>query len=202
MLIITPRITLRDFKPADRAAFVAYQSDPRYRGLYDLDDEPARAGDLFDLFVTWQDEEPRLNYQVGLFETATGRLCGCVGLRQSPDDPAVAVLGIELVPSDWGRYRVGLDAAMCLVEYGFDTLHLATIVGDTASGNKRVEKLARWFGARVIDRRDGPEWMHARGWQEVVWELTLDEWRRSDRRHGRRTTLTHETARSRELGSG
>lgn len=184
MLIITPRITLRDFEPADRVAFISYQSDPRYRGLYDLEDDQTRAGELFDLFVTWQNEEPRLDWQVGLFDTATGRLCGCGGLRQRPRDPATAVLGIELAPSDWGRYRIALDAAMRMIEYGFDTLQLAAIVGDTASGNRRVEKLARWFGARIIDRRNGPEWMRARGWEEVDWALARDEWRRSDRRMG------------------
>lgn len=202
MHIITPRITLRDFEPANRAAFVSYQLDPRYRGLYDLEDDPARAGELFDLFVIWQNEEPRLNYQVGLFDTATDGLCGCVGLRQRPGDPATAVLGIELAPSDWGRYRIALDAAVCLIEYGFDSLQLVTIVGDTASGNKRVDKLARWFGARIVDRRDGPEWMRARGWREVDWALTRDEWQNSDRLHGRRTKLTSEAPSSLKLGSG
>ncbi len=81
-----------------------------------------------------------------------------------------------------GRYRLALDAAVCLVEYGFDALQLRMIVRNTASGNKRVEKLARWFGARIIDGREGPDWMSVRGWQEVDWALTRDEWRRSDRR--------------------
>jgi ribosomal-protein-alanine N-acetyltransferase len=194
MLIITPRITLRDFECADRASFVAYQLDPRYRRLYDFDEDPIRAGDLFELFASWRDEKPRINYQVGLFDTATGRLCGCVGLRQRPDDPATAVLGVELAPRDWGRYRMALDAGVCLVEFGFDTLHLETIIGITASGNKRVAKLARWFGARIVDRRAGPEWMAARGWQEVDWALTRNEWRRSDHWRERRTNSPFEPA--------
>jgi hypothetical protein len=31
-------------------------------------------------------------------------------------------------------------------------------VGDTASGNNRVEKLARWFGADIVAQRPGPKW--------------------------------------------
>lgn len=182
MIISTPRITLRDFEQGDHAAFVAYQMDPRYRRLYDFNNDPARAGELFDLFLSWQSEEPRRNFQIGIFDRATNRLCGCAGLRGRPSDNETAVLGIELAPSDWGRYRIAVDAAACLVEYGFTTLGLRVIVGDTASGNKRVEKIARWFGARIIDGREGPEWMHARGWQEVDWALTAEEWRRSDRR--------------------
>lgn len=182
MIISTPRITLRDFEPADRAAFVAYQMDPHYRRLYDLDEKPARADELFDLFASWRDEEPRRNFQLGIFDTSTNRLCGCAGLRERPEDGETAVLGIELAPSDWGRYRIALDATACLVEHGFGALRLRTIIGDTASGNQRVEKLARWFGARIIDRRDGPEWMRARGWQEVDWALTRDEWQHSEQR--------------------
>jgi len=182
MMIKTPRITLRDFEEGDRDPFILYQMDPRYRRLYGFSDDPTRAGQLFDLFLGWQTGEPRRNFQVGIFDTATNRLCGCAGLRGRPEDSQTAVLGIELAPSDWGRYRIALDTAACLVEYAFSTLGLRMIVGDTASGNKRVEKLARWFGARIIDERDGPEWMRARGWREVDWALTQDEWRSSERR--------------------
>jgi len=182
MMIKTPRITLRDFENGDRAAFISYQMDPRYRRLYDFSDDPTRAGELFHLFLQWQVEEPRRNFQVGIFDTATNRLCGCAGLRGRPEDSETAVLGIELAPTDWGRYRIALDTAASLVEYGFSTLQLRMIVGDTASGNKRVEKLARLFGAHIIDGRNGPEWMRSRGWQEVDWALTRDEWRSADRR--------------------
>ena len=97
------------------------------------------------------------------------------------------MLGIELAPSDWGRYRIALDVTTRLVEHGFNTLRLRMIVGDTASGNERVAKLARWFGARIIDRRDGPEWMHARGWQEVDWALTRGQWQQSAQRRKLKT---------------
>lgn len=179
MIICAPRIVLRDFESADRAPFVAYQMDPRYLRLYDLEADPTRADQLFDLFRSWRSEYPRRNFQLGVFDDKTGRLCGCAGLRVRTEDPATAVLGIELAPSEWGRYRLALDVATLLVERGFEVLGLQMIIGDTASGNRRVEKLARLFGARIIDRRDGPEWMQARGWQEVDWAITRDEWRHS-----------------------
>ena len=175
MRLTTSRILLRDFAGSDRSAFAAYQGDPRYRRLYDLDDEPGRADTLFDLFAGWQAEQPRRNFQLGLFDAATGRLCGCAGLRASAEE-GVAVLGIELAPADWGRYRVALDAAGLLLEYGFEVLGLRMIIGNTASGNRRVEKLARWFGGEIIAERDGPEWMRRRGWREVDWALRRESW--------------------------
>jgi ribosomal-protein-alanine N-acetyltransferase len=69
-----------------------------------------------------------------------------------------------------------------LIEHGFQNLDLHMIIGTTASGNKRVERLARWFEADIVARRDGPDWMAARGWSEVDWALARDDWVRSDRR--------------------
>ena len=178
VLIELPRFLLRDFTSADRAAFVAYQMDPRYLDLYDLSgSDPGRAERLFDLFVEWQGGEPRRNFQIGVFDLATGRLLGCAGLRRTGDD--IAVFGIELAPSEWGRFRIAIDVAAALMEHGFRTLGLQTIMGDTASGNRRVEKLARFFGAEITARRPGPDWMRMRGWQEVDWSLSRVAWERS-----------------------
>jgi ribosomal-protein-alanine N-acetyltransferase len=181
VLIGLPRFLLRDFREDDRRAFVSYQHDPRYLGLYDFDPHDVqRAGKLFELFLAWQREEPRSHVQLGIFDRRDGMLCGSAGLRRLDD--ARAVLGIELAPSEWGRFRLALDVATGLLDYGFGTLGLDTIIGDTASGNSRVERLARWFGARIVARRAGPAWMQARGWQEVDWALDREEWDRSGRR--------------------
>jgi [ribosomal protein S5]-alanine N-acetyltransferase len=179
MLIRTNRFTLRDFREEDRAAFVSYQMDPRYRGLYDAGEGEGDAQALFDLFLAWRQVSPRENYQFGIFEAEAGRLCGCAGLRMAGAPPGAAVLGIELTPDDWGRYRLAIEVADALLEFGFSTLGLSSVVGDTASGNRRVEKLARWFGAEITDRRPGPGWMVARGWHSVDWMIDRQGWNRS-----------------------
>lgn len=177
MLIHTERFVIRDFDERDRVAFVAYQRDERYRRLYDLpDDGGQRADELFDRFAVWKQELPRRNVQVGIFDRVSGRLCGCCGLRQSDVPDGSAVFGIELTPDSWGRYRLAIDVAAALVDYGFSVLALDRITGDTASGNRRVERLARWFGATIVARRTGPDWMAARGWVEVGWALPRKAW--------------------------
>jgi hypothetical protein len=66
---------LREFEERDWGAFAAYQSDPRYMALYDLDAGDAeRARSLFDLFVGWQAANPRTNLQLGIFDRQTGEL--------------------------------------------------------------------------------------------------------------------------------
>lgn len=177
------RLELRDLTEADRAAFIGYQTDPAYLRLYDFGGEVERPRRLFDLFLEWQRQEPRMNFQLGIFDRETGRLLGCGGLRKSGD--ASAVLGIELAPSEWGRFRLAVDAATALLAYGFERLGLDTVVGHTASGNRRIERLAQWFGAELTARREGPAWMQARRWQEVDWSLSREQWLRTKERLGR-----------------
>jgi [ribosomal protein S5]-alanine N-acetyltransferase len=183
MRIETRRFSLRDFSDADRQSFIDYQLDPRYRRLYDrIDADAEHPARLFDLFMAWQSQNPRQNLQIGIFERTTSRLCGCAGLRRAGKPEGTAVLGLELTPDDWGRHGAAVEVAGALLEHGFLALGLHTIVGDTASGNSRVDKLARWFGAAVVGRRDGPPWMTARGWQEVEWALSRDAWHASPAR--------------------
>ena len=182
-LIQVRRILLRELGEVDRAAFIRYQTDPKYLSLYDFGDDVERPSQLFDLFLNWRREQPRLNFQLGIFDSATGRLLGCGGLRKANDHSAV--LGIELAPSEWGRFRVAIDAVAALLGHGFGPLGLETIFGDTANGNRRIEKLARWFGAEIVAQRDGPAWMQARGWQEVDWSLSRHEWEQAKDRLGR-----------------
>ncbi len=177
MQIDTARFLLRDLTEADRATFVAYQSDPRYRRLYDLDESYAHdASELFSLFLTWQPEEPRQNYQLGIIERRTGRLCGCAGLRGMGLGDGQAVLGIELAPDYWGRYRMALEVTGALIAVAFRDLGINRILGSTASGNARVERLALWFGAEIIAQRKGPDWMKSRNWSEVDWALSRSRW--------------------------
>jgi ribosomal-protein-alanine N-acetyltransferase len=186
MFIRTARLLLRDFVPSDRATFVAYQIDRRYGRLYDIGEgEDQRVHELFDLFVSWQQEMPRRNFQVGVFERNSGRLCGCAGIRKAGVSTGTAVLGIEFIPDDWGRYRLAVEVAAAVIEHGFSTLHLHRIVGAAASGNKRVGKLARWFGAEIVAQRPGPQWMIARGWTEVDWSRTREGWSESKQRRSR-----------------
>lgn len=77
---------------------------------------------------------------------------------------------------------MAVECTGALLEYGFSTLKLDRIIGTAASGNSRVEVLAQWFGAAIVDRRDGPTWMEARGWHEVGWALSRAAWERSPAR--------------------
>ncbi|MCB1885090.1 MAG: GNAT family N-acetyltransferase [Geminicoccaceae bacterium] len=181
------RFILRDFTDADRAAFLAYQADPHYRALHGPDEaNPRHAEDLLVRFAFWAEERPRRNYQLAVARKASGELLGCAGLRLENCCPGEGELGIELAPAHWGRYACAVEVARTLLAFGFVELGLRVIVGGTGSGNRRVARLAAWFGAEVGATRPGPAWMTARGWHEVEWRATREGWRES-KAGGRRT---------------
>lgn len=169
------RVILREFAEHDRSDFIRYQTDERYRRLYDFDSDLSRPNLLFDQFLTWRFETPRTNFQLGLFDAATADLLGCGGVREVAQ--GTGTLGLELAPDQWGRFRLAVDATVALLTLGFEVLQLETITGDTGTGNRRVEKLAQWFGAELINTREGPAWMQARGWREADWAINRDRWR-------------------------
>ena len=88
------RILLQDFTEQDRAAFIEYQTDTRYVRLYDYDGDTERPSKLFDLFLQWQRERPRLNLQLGIYGSDEQRLLGCAGLRR---------LDAEAAPFAWSQ---------------------------------------------------------------------------------------------------
>ncbi len=181
MRIVTARLVLRDFVEDDAPAFLAYQADLRYAALHGPGEaDPSHTRRLLQRFERWRSERPRQNYQLGAFRRdQAGTLVGCCGLRAAGCPDGTAELGVELAPDYWGRYGYAVEIVRALLDFGFGTLRLGEIRGVTASGNTRVARLASWFGARVTATRPGPDWMTARGWQEVEWRVTRAEWERS-----------------------
>ena len=181
----SPRFVFRDFVETDRVDFVSYQMDARYRMLYghhDTAETRARSDALFDRFLDWQHAEPRRNFQIGIFDRATQNMLGCTGLRCRDEPARSATFGIELAPSYWGHYRAAIEATALMIAYGFRELDLVTIIGDTASGNKRVARLANWFGAEITAERPGPDWMQHRDWTEIDWTLNRHDWEQSEQK--------------------
>jgi cysteinyl-tRNA synthetase len=181
MEIVTARLTLRDIAPADAPAFLAYQADPRYAALHGPDEaNPAHASDLLATFARWAAEAPRRHYQLGVFDRDRA-LVGCAGLRDVDAVSGTAELGVELAPDHWGRHGLAVEIVRALLAFGFDRLGLREVRGWTASGNARVARLARWFGAEPTATRDGPSWMRDRGWREVGWRIGREAWARAPR---------------------
>jgi hypothetical protein len=96
------RFTVRDFVDHDRNPFVRYQTDPRYRELYDLpEDHFAQASEIFSSFLQWQLEISRRNFQLAIIDPADGALPNfptvALPVRRNRRNSAVRILSREIV---------------------------------------------------------------------------------------------------------
>ncbi len=188
MSVTTERLLLRDFTPGDRAALLAYHSDPRYTEFYGPDEGgPEQTIQLLDLFLSWQAERPRRNYQLAIIGSntesnigsstelaASPEPIGNCGIRSKGYDSGTAELGLELAPAYWGR-GIATEAARAILGFAFRDLGLRRIVGISVTQNDRVTRLVTRLGFRSAGIRPGPDWMRARGWSETEWVLTAGE---------------------------
>lgn len=156
----TPRLVLRDFTPADEAAFIAYRADP------------AEGRELVERFAAWRRAEPRLNFQVAVCRrNDSAPLIGCCGLRREGLAEGIAEFGLELAPAWQGRYRYAMEITEAMLAHGFETLGLDEILSNTTEDNVRVHRLARWYGATSTSDGDG----------KVRWHFGREAWRQAMR---------------------
>lgn len=175
MQLSTKRFILRDFAENDIPAFINYHNDPRLRELYGSgENTPDHAAELIKLFISWADEQPRLNFQLAIARL-DGLLVGCCGLRMKDLPPGKAELGVELAPPYWGKFGYATETMTALIDFGFNELGLDQILGKTVSANSKISRLATAFGAKaaVIDT---PAWMAAKGWQQIQWQIDKVYW--------------------------
>jgi RimJ/RimL family protein N-acetyltransferase len=175
--LITERLLLRDFTPDDRAALLAYQGDPRYLEFYGPDEGgPESTVELLAMFLAWQAEEPRQNYQLAIVERAASpALIGCCGVRQKGFEAGVAEFGLELASQCWGR-GLASEAARAMLAFAFQDLGAREVLAVTVTQNHRVARLLERLGFRACGTRDGAGWMRERGLSETEWRLSAAQW--------------------------
>ncbi|WP_295811678.1 GNAT family N-acetyltransferase [uncultured Nitratireductor sp.] len=169
---------MRDFERADVSALTAYQSDPRFVSARESAGQDAGdPAELVTLFRKWAQERPRRNYQFAVIERKSGHLVGCAGLRTANCPQGNGELGIELSADLWGRYGSAVEITRGLLDFGFSTLGLREIFGETTDENHRAARLASFLGA-CLETTAGPENKgnnaHA---QPVIWRFRSVDWR-------------------------
>ncbi|WP_338762308.1 GNAT family N-acetyltransferase [Massilia sp. METH4] len=167
VITTTRRFVLREFEPPDADLFVAYQTAPDF-AMFHLASERGEdhARRVFRLFLDWQLERPRDNYQLAIAALERpANLIGSCGIRQERCAEGEAVFGIELARSYWGRFRYAQEVSEALINWAFDTLQLSALVADTAFENDAVARLAEACGF-VRTHADEKQW----------WRLERSAW--------------------------
>ena len=176
MQLIGDRVLLRDFAPDDVAPFAQYHADLRFLRFYGPEvRNPEHARSLVEQFISWASQEPRRNFQLAIIDRGTEDLIGCCGLRTVGLPDECADFGLELSADCWGR-GLANEAARLLVEFGFRSLGLIEVRGESVTENVRIAKLVRKLGFAAVGARRGREWMNDKGWTLTDWLLTRSVW--------------------------
>ena len=148
IILTTPRLQLRRLEATDVAALCAYRERPevaRYQSW-----ESFSSGDAIGLINTSTNGEPgqpRSWFQVGIVDSATGKLVGDCGLHCPGDDTRLMELGITLSPTAQGK-GYAAEALGAVITYCFRTLRTHRITAVTDAENTRAKALFLRLGFR------------------------------------------------------
>ena len=142
----TERLTLRQWRESDRAPFAALNADPEVMQHFPAPLTREQSDALIDR------HRARLAAgEPGLFAVdvrATGELIGFVGVAvprfQAPFTPCTEI-GWRLARPAWG-HGYATEAALAVLDHGFNTLALSEIVSFTYAGNQRSRAVMERIG--------------------------------------------------------
>lgn len=167
MLLTTPRLSLREFVRDDWRAVYDYQRDPRYLRFYRWEERTEDDARWFvEMFLKWQRDEPRRNYQLAIILTEENRLIGNGGVRIKNFDLREADMGYEINPLDWGN-GYATEAARALLHMGFVDLGLHRIWAQCIAENAASARVLEKIGMRFEGREREKEYIKGQ-WHDVL----------------------------------
>lgn len=158
-ILRTSRFSLREFTEDDRDAFIASHQAPLFARFHQPHErEVAHLSSVFDLFLAWQSETPRRNYQLAIAtREAEAGYIGNVGLRMQGMAEGEGEIGIELRPDYWGR-GAAREVTRAFLEWARDRDLVRTLTAETAPGNVAAERLAATAGLRLVGQAGKRQW--------------------------------------------
>lgn len=153
MSLSTRRLTLRQWRDADRAPFAQLSADPEVMEYFPATSTVADSHALVERATAHIDENGWGLWAVEV--TATRQFIGFVGLapdRLSPWDDQVEI-GWRLRRSAWG-HGYATEAGREALQYAFDEVGLDEVVSFTTEHNVRSRAVMHRLGLRHDPRRD------------------------------------------------
>lgn len=177
---VTSRLTLREWRSDDRAAFALLNADPEVMQHFPSTLTRQESDALVDRFEA--DLAKRGFAMWAVEERTTGSFIGFTGLSvpsfDAPFMPAVEV-GWRFARSAWG-HGYATEAGRAALRFGFEQLHLHSVVSFTTVGNVRSRRVMERLGmsrdpAEDFDHPGIPEGDPLR--RHVLYRLNAASWR-------------------------
>ena len=181
MEIETERLLLREFTPDDVEDFAACSEDADGRRFYEERDGLDEARELVELFVGWQQEEPRRHYQMAVVLKASGRLIGTCGLRQRQQvdygggSPLEGDIGYG-IHADHRRRGYATEACLAMLRFGFEEIGLHRVWTFCLAENEASWRVLERIGMRREGVLKDNVWLRGRAWDTALYAILKDEW--------------------------
>jgi len=146
--IETPRLILREFKPADIERVHAYASREEVtRYLIWGPNSLSQSAEALSGFLEDSRQLPRQSHDLAIVLKSHNLLIGGVGLRISDAESTTGDIGYVLHPDFWG-HGYAEEAARALIYAGFRSLGLRRIIGQCDQRNKASARVMERLGMR------------------------------------------------------
>lgn len=183
MKIETERLILRDFVREDWKRVLEYQSDPLYLRYYEWTKRTTEDVQGFvERMVNFQQEEPRIKFQLAITLPASNLLIGNCGVRMDAPDSVEADIGYELDPRYWNQ-GYATEVAHAIVDFGLTFLGLHRIWAHCVADNVGSAHVLEKLGMKREGRLREKEFHKGRWWDTLIYAILEDEWEAHKQTH-------------------
>jgi RimJ/RimL family protein N-acetyltransferase len=175
--LVGERATLRELRPADAATLLPLISAPEVCRFISA---PPVSLDRFESFIAWSHAEREAGRYVAFAVIPAGRhtAAGLVQVRQLDPGFQTAEWGIALGADFWGQGLFG-DASRLLLDFAFGMIGARRLEARAAVPNVRAQVAMQKLGAvREGVLRQSLVTADGRQFDQVLWSVLADDWRR------------------------
>ena len=176
MYLNTSRLSLREYIHSDWQAVLAYQSNPEYLEFNPWHQrKPTDVQKFVKMFVGWQQELPRVKFQLAIVLPDQNQLIGSCGVRKKQPNTHQAELGYEIAPLYWGQ-GYATEAAQKMLDFGFEHLELHRVWASCLAENKASARVLERLGMKQEGCIRQNRWMKGRYWDTLIYGILKHEW--------------------------
>jgi RimJ/RimL family protein N-acetyltransferase len=147
--LLTPRLSLREFRDGDHAAVHAFASDPEVTRYTDWGpNDPDDTSVFLAKAAQNTSAQPRTRYPLAVVERAGDVLIGSVDIHVVSREHRRGEMGYVLNRSRWG-HGYATEAAAAVLRFGFDRLGLHRISATCDPDNTASARVLERIGMRA-----------------------------------------------------
>jgi len=176
MEINTRNLHIREFKTSDLLPLTELRSTPKYIELIPWENHSKDySKKLFDDFMRWQSESPRIKFQLAICYQENMNLIGTTGIRIKSINHREAEMGLCLSVDFWGK-GFAIDAGQEMLYFAFNELNLHRIAAETLDENKRAINFCHKLGMKLEGKFRQNKFYNGRWYDSVRFSILKDEW--------------------------